>query len=214
MSIARGHNKGELLKPPKFKSPTSYSGNSFGGILLEPIMTKIAPRPLGTDPLQDEAIEKLATEVRDKANDDLAKRITALAEHYKISLVDLEYEAVLFKIVVCLGRDFLPGFQLNMGRPQTRPCNSHQIGGPKLFETVNSRRDTQGETVKQACTYLNRHGPVKIRNAGVKELEAAYYSFKKSISDAEAYFNNDDFYAEVIRVMGFEGFVKQAQEIV
>jgi hypothetical protein len=201
----------EFLKPSKFKSPKTYSGKEFSGILLEPIMKKAIPQPLGKDQLQDAQINELAKEVVDLANHELGKRILALADHYEIPIDNEDFGATLFAIVKNLGRDFLPGFQLNMRRPETRPSNSHSIGGVELFEAVNGRRNLNNETVKQACTFLNRRGPAKMKNAGAKNLEAAYFTFRKSVEDAYDYFHGDDYYSKVIRTLGFEAFHEQVE---
>jgi hypothetical protein len=203
--------KVDYLKQPKFKSPKTYSGKDFSGILLEPIMTKAIPQPLGRDQLQDAQINELAKEVVDLANHELRKRILALADHYEIPIDNEDFRATLFAIVKNLGSDFLPGFQFNMRRPETRPSNSHDIGGAKLFEAVNDRRNRKEETVKQACTFLNRHGPAQMKNAGAKNLEAAYFTFQKSVKDAYNYFHGDDYYAKVIRTLGFEAFHEQVE---
>jgi hypothetical protein len=203
--------KVDYLKQPKFKNPKTYSGKEFSGILLEPITTKAIPQPLGKDPLQDAQISELAKEMFDLANHELGKRILALADHYEIPIDNEDLVGTLFAIVKNLGEDFLPGFQLNMWKHETRPSNSHTVGGVELYKAVNSRRELKNETVKQACTFLNRHGPAQMKNAGAKSLEAAYFTFQKSVKDAYNYVHGDDYYAKVIRTLGFEAFHEQVE---
>jgi hypothetical protein len=203
----------KLLPQPVFKSPKTLSNKPFSGILLEPIMTPFVPEPLGKDQQQDERIERFAREVTDNANKELMKRIVALADHYEIDLDEPDMGTVLFGLVIKMGRDFLPGFQLNLNKPITRPPNSHKIGGEVLFEAVNMRRKENDETVKQACTYLHRKGPNQMKNAGIENLEAAYYKFCKEVKDADEFVRLDDYYSRVIREIGLDELNEQAKKI-
>jgi hypothetical protein len=203
----------KLLPQPVFKSPKTLSGKPFTGILLEPIMTPFVPAPLGKDPQQDERIERFAREVTDKANEALMKRIVALADHYEIDLDEQDAGEVLFGIVIKMGRDFLPGFQLNLNKPTTRPPNSHKIGGQELLEAVNKRRNENNETVKQACAYLHRKGPNQMKHAGIENLEAAYYVFVKKTKDADEFVRLDDYYSRVILEVGLDEINEQLNKI-
>src|SRR5687768_7066258 len=89
-----------------FKSPKTFSGKEFQGLVLEPIRVPFVPPPTGNDEI-DARLEKLRTNVLADANRQLLSRIYALLTHYEIPIV--ETGETLFRLVKALSEDFLPG---------------------------------------------------------------------------------------------------------
>lgn len=201
-----------VLKNVKFKSPKTYSGKAFDGILLEPIMIPHYPDLTFTDLEKDKELIAIQKIIRDEANEQFGKRIAALAMHYEIDIGNDDNASAFFKIIKALACDFLPGFQLNLNRAETRPRGSYTVGGAALFEAVNKRVTDKNKTISEACQFLSRHGTGKFRNAGAASLETAYYRFKANALHSLEFFETHPVYSELIRILGFDELHNQIEK--
>jgi hypothetical protein len=196
-------------KRAAFKSPATFSGRQFSGILLKPISIPFFPDLTGNEEADAELV-KVQDHVRRRANAQLRERMEALARHYELDYS--EDVPTLFSILKALATDILPGFQINAQNPLGRRPQSFKIGGPRLFEAVNARIEQKGGSILQACEYLSRHGPAWCRAEKPASLKSAYLTFKRMAIQAHKDAVSDENLRTMIRVLGYDGLISQAQK--
>lgn len=198
------------MKPPqklKHKSPKTYSGQVFKGILLEPIEIPHFPDLTGVNPEVDAQLSVIRDNVRINANQQLQVRMQALIDHYNIQQTGDTGE-IFFRLAHALARDFLPGFQPNLPAPTRRPKGQYKVGGEDLFRVVHDRICTKRETVKNACAYISRHNR-RWYGHNPKALETAYHRYFREIQDANLAIHQHPVYGPLVRILGIEELLGQ-----
>jgi hypothetical protein len=134
-------------------------GPEFSGILNEPLQS---PNQLALA-LQFMGSEKVQAS-RSRAIDDYLfqqrfRRIRALADYYGVRLAgsDGSFEVGLYKLLLKLAEDFVPGFKTEARRRPGRPRGTGKDNPWELAEAIKRLTTGNGAlTVAAACTHLSR----------------------------------------------------------
>jgi hypothetical protein len=159
--------------------PRPY-GPQFSGILNEPIQL-LNPLALALQSLGSAEVQAS----RSKAIDDYLfqqrfKRICALADHYDVKLVGPHgsFEVGLYKLLLKLAEDFVPGFKTEAPRRPGRPKGTGKGNAWELVMAIEGLIPPKGRhTVTAACSHLNKSSKSPWRGEGARALQERYRRF-------------------------------------
>ena len=194
------------MKPskPRHKSPKTYSGRAFEGILLEPMEVPRIPDLTGISDELDKEIMAICENVGKDRNRQFAIRLLALMDHYGIEHdFDSGSDSMYYLLVKALVVDFLPGFQQNLPPSKGRPKGNHKVGGEELFRAVLERVAATRETVKDACVHISRHNR-RWQSHNPRALETAYYRHFKEELQAQGSLHDDPVFGPLLKCLGYE----------
>ena len=200
----------EKLRKLKHKSPKTYSGKLFEGVLLDPIQVPYFPNLTNLDSDVNAKLVDIREQVRINADRQLVERLQALIDHYAIEQNGNTAE-IFFRLAKSLAEDFLPGFQRNLPLPTTRPQGLYTVGGEDLFRAVTERAWSKRETVKDACIYLSRHSG-KWHAHSPKALETAYHRYYAQAQEEFFAMHAHEVYGPLIRLLGFNELMDQIKK--
>jgi hypothetical protein len=155
-------------------------GPEFSGILNEPLQL---PNQLALA-LQFMGSEKVQAS-RSRAIDDYLfqqrfRRIRALADYYGVRLAgsDGSFEVGLYKLLLKLAEDFVPGFKTEAPRRPGRPKGTGKGNAWELVMAIEGLIPPKGRhTVTAACSHLNKSSKSPWRGEGARALQERYRRF-------------------------------------
>jgi hypothetical protein len=161
----------------------------FSGILNQPIQLPsylaVALQYIGSE----QARASKAGAIDDYLFQQRFQRICALAEHYDVNFMgsDGSYEVGLYRLLVKLAEDFVPGFKTGAPRRPGRPKGTGKGDPRELASAIEHLTTGNGRhTVSAACTHLSKSSKSPWRGENPRSLQERYRRFSARSKEPSA----------------------------